>query len=974
MFGIKTTGRVQILAISLFAVIGLSAAAWALTTISEKIIDARQEALIEQLRRDFADSPAALVKQLCRAQAEFIQITPPEMVRLHQPYEMMSFDPKGFPEEFLKGLVYDVEAGCPVYSITVQENAKTHEIHIYNGNDEPIYTMIREGYDPLWLVKSLRPETYDKKYTAAFRSRMETWLDPSRIEIEIKLVPVDYIELYAENTIASVLDAMVSLRSLAPTGGMMMRSMLAPSNIVFDAVSKVSTGMCLVVSYPDDFTNRLEMFVSSNLLDFGWSLLATNLITSGTNSLTWVDTSATNSDVMNRFYAAGDAELDSDGDGIVDGRELLMYRTDTNSMDSDGDGIVDGYSGVVTTNNYQGGVATNGNLYVEGELSWLTNPKVKDTDGDGMSDGWEVKYRHNPLDPNDPPNVSGTVSYTGRQTGTVWVIAVTDSNSWSTTHCYTSSLAAFPVSYLIPDLEQTNYWVKSWLDSIGNGQTNAAEAQGVFTNIQTIITNRLTGINFNLADPDNNGDGLPDWWEIAHFGNATNNYGGVDSDGDEYNNQEEYDADTNPTNNLSHPWNLSGTISYTGPQTGTIHVVACTNGTDWVWFHADTLTNSWDYSITHLPPNSYYWVRAWRDSNIDNLPTSWEAWGSDSSNPILLDANLTGQDITLADPDNDEDGLLDWWEVLYGLDPTRGGGDNLSAWWKLDEGTGTNAFDSTANANNGVLVNGTGASLSGVISNALSLNGMSAYVEVPDSSSLKPNAVSVGMWITPSQLYTNGTAMLLSKRVPGGSAGYSLGFENGAVVFTICSSGAKSLSYPCALTSGVPVHVAGSYNGTIQTIFINGVQVASTNYDWGTGFGTISQDTNVLRLGSASGATPTNFFAGLLDDVRIFAGGWTTNEVRAIWEIGADFDHDGLSNWQEYQAGSNPNVSDTDGDGLSDLWEVLLGLNPLMNDSAQSGSRSNYSYNSADWLEGISGARTGSVSLDNEGNLLSVSQ
>jgi Concanavalin A-like lectin/glucanases superfamily/Bacterial TSP3 repeat len=88
-----------------------------------------------------------------------------------------------------------------------------------------------------------------------------------------------------------------------------------------------------------------------------------------------------------------------------------------------------------------------------------------------------------------------------------------------------------------------------------------------------------------------------------------------------------------------------------------------------------------------------------------------------------------------------------------------------------------------------------------------------------------------------------------------------------------------------------------------------------------------------------------------------------------------DSDNDGLTDAYELLVSkTNPNVADTDGDGIPDAWEVLLGLNPLVNDNAQSGSRSNYSYDSVDWLEGISGVRTGSVSLDNEGNVLTVSQ
>ena len=43
----------------------------------------------------------------------------------------------------------------------------------------------------------------------------------------------------------------------------------------------------------------------------------------------------------------------------------------------------------------------------------------------------------------------------------------------------------------------------------------------------------------------------------------------------------------------------------------------------------------------------------------------------------------------------------------------------------------------------------------------------------------------------------------------------------------------------------------------------------------------------------------------------------------------SDTDGDGLSDLQEYQLGTNPINPDTDGDGLPDGWEVKYGLNPL---------------------------------------------
>jgi hypothetical protein len=52
----------------------------------------------------------------------------------------------------------------------------------------------------------------------------------------------------------------------------------------------------------------------------------------------------------------------------------------------------------------------------------------------------------------------------------------------------------------------------------------------------------------------------------------------------------------------------------------------------------------------------------------------------------------------------------------------------------------------------------------------------------------------------------------------------------------------------------------------------------------------------------------------------------------------------------------------------------LLGLNPQASNLTQPGERANYGYTLADWLNGVSGVKSGAVSLDNEGNVLSVSQ
>jgi predicted outer membrane repeat protein len=902
--------------------VGVAALAYA----ADKLIDARQRALIEDLKANYADSPASLVEQLRSAQSAFIVITPPgNEYPLHQPVGMMSFDTKGFPDEFLKALVYDIEFGCPVYTLTIQEDHKTRDIVIYNANDEAILTLYQEGYDPRWLVELLKPDTYDAKYSADYRSYIESWLDPARVEIEVKLILSDYIKTYAENSIATLEDALQSLSAKSKGGGgviMAMRSPAAETNIVIQDMYRLTNGIKLEIGYPDDFTNRLDIFTCTNLVPFWWSLTASNLSTMGTNTITWTDT---DTNPVIRFYAIGNADLDSDFDGLKDAREKYLYHSDPTNRDSDGDGLVDGYSGVVTTNAYPAGTHTNGGAYVEGELTWQTNPQLLDTDGDGMGDGWEVANGHNPLDPNDPPNVSGTISYSGRQTGTVWVIAVTSSNSWSTNYAKALSV---PGPYQIPNVPATNLWLKAWMDSNGNGATNATEAWGACTNNPVLVTNCVTGKDITLADPDLDGDTLPDWWEVKYFGSATNWTGAGDPDGDQYTNIEEYQADTDPTNSASHPWNISGTVTYTGPQTGTLYIIASTSSTGWVAAQYTTNSAVGSYTITHLPPNVSYWIKVWRDSNGDGSNTFWEAWGA-AGNSVYVDTNIIGVAITLADPDSDGDTLPDWWEVKYGLDPLNGGGDTAVAWWKLDEASGTNVADATANANTGQLLNASTPWTMGIISNGLFLDGTNDYVEVPDSVSLKPSYVSLALWVKPSRTYTNETVTFLSKRASSGYAGYSLGCESGAVVFTVCPSSPLPLRSPCIVTADVPMHVAGTYSGYAQRLYLNGVLVAQTNYNWGTGSGILAETNDVLRLGAASGTTPTNFFAGLLDDVRVYDTELSSNEVHAVYELGSDPDGDGLSSFQEYQQGTDPTDTDTDGDGIPDGWEVQYGLSPL---------------------------------------------
>ena len=163
--------------------------------------------------------------------------------------------------------------------------------------------------------------------------------------------------------------------------------------------------------------------------------------------------------------------------------------------------------------------------------------------------------------------------------------------------------------------------------------------------------------------------------------------------------------------------------------------------------------------------------------------------------------------------------------------------------------------------------------------------------------------------------------------------------------------------------------------------------------------------TNVVATAAADGSMTITFtIAGGLNGANydvfaisaltspITAGNWTwegqgthcniytlanmpSSAVFLILGKPQDTDGDGLTDaFEKLVSKTDPNNPDTDFDLIGDGWEVLLRMNPLLNDNASSASRSNYTYDFADWLNQITGARTGNVSLDNEGNVTQVSQ
>jgi len=256
---------------------------------------------------------------------------------------VLPFDWKDFPTDFVENLTWEYENSVPVYPITILEDPATHETVFLNGDGKEIYSLPpADDYDPYAFLNWMYPDLYSGSYSRETVAYFESLYDPARVWIETKLIPAESVELYLY-TAARIREEAQKDDEDGGGDGMLLRFGEDYTNYLWVGIQGPAQGLTnieIAVNIPDGFTSRVEIFTCTNLLDSWWTLAATNISTEGTNVVYWTyDLSGDDSPV---FFAAGNADIDSDGDGLTDAREKFLYHTDPNEWDTDGDGFSDG--------------------------------------------------------------------------------------------------------------------------------------------------------------------------------------------------------------------------------------------------------------------------------------------------------------------------------------------------------------------------------------------------------------------------------------------------------------------------------------------------------------------------------------------------------------------------------------------------------------------------------------------------------
>jgi PKD repeat protein len=200
----------------------------------------------------------------------------------------------------------------------------------------------------------------------------------------------------------------------------------------------------------------------------------------------------------------------------------------------------------------------------------------------------------------------------------------------------------------------------------------------------------------------------------------------------------------------------------------------------------------------------------------------------------------------------------------------------LVAAYGFEEASGTQVIDASGNGNHGTISGATRVTTK-QFGKALKFNGTSNWITVNDSASLDlSKALTVEAWVYPT-VTPSGWSTVLLKEQTGGLA-YSL-YANSDVNRpneTISVSGSdKQLSTGSRLPANTWTHLAATYDGVTQNLYVNGSLAGSRPQA-----GTVAVSGGKLRIGGNS--IWGEYFTGHIDEVRIY------NRALAQAEIAAD--------------------------------------------------------------------------------------
>ena len=298
--------------------------------------------------------------------------------------------------------------------------------------------------------------------------------------------------------------------------------------------------------------------------------------------------------------------------------------------------------------------------------------------------------------------------------------------------------------------------------------------------------------------------------------------------------------------------------------------------------------------------------------------------GDDSLTGACSAANDKQLRRNIADPANpvleicDFSGSMGWSPISGGAGGGSGGSGNDPSsltgtkvtHWKLDETSGTTAFDSWGSSN-GTLVNApTWQPSGGNNGGALSFNGVNQKVRVAGNPYITPTAVSISLWMKRNGAQAS-NAILVSKlfnnQSPPEYVSYEISFsgnDDDRLHFMTGHTGGTNelMSTSAIIPDNQWINVVAVYDPNAaapqKRIYINGALNASSTLTTPMVSDTATPSGDLLFGDSnPNGGQP---YKGLIDDVRIYNYALPIGEINSIYKAGAPI----ISNQRPIKSGA----------------------------------------------------------------------
>jgi len=258
--------------------------------------------------------------------------------------------------------------------------------------------------------------------------------------------------------------------------------------------------------------------------------------------------------------------------------------------------------------------------------------------------------------------------------------------------------------------------------------------------------------------------------------------------------------------------------------------------------------------------------------------------------------------------------------------------ENLVGHWKMnDDKTNTVVVDYSGEYNHGTAQQNTeDINDTGKINGALSFNGSTDRIVVADDPSFDfTTTFSVFAWIKPTAVAT--AQGIITKYYSVGDLREWALILNGAVgtdakiSVVLGNTGGTGetieTSDNLVVSNDSWYHVGFTYAAGVVTIFVNGVAVASTNS--GTHVTSLNNEAIDIEIGRYNTNT---YFAGLIDDVRVYNKVLSTIERAAIYNAGDGTESPGLWTGSLETITNTGSIAQSDITDYDDRTEIVINI------------------------------------------------